>query len=228
MKIIQIIAYCFFICFLPLLIITSDIHWGVTEIKLYEYGVDKYQISQVTGIDKSELMKVHQHLIEYYNSKVDSAQVLVISEGEEIAIFNERELVHLQDVKALIHLDYLIQMLAFIFIICSAVFLLRSGYGWRMLIKALFWGSVATLCIVGILTLWAVFGFDQLFLLFHLVSFSNEYWILDPATDFLIMLFPTPFFYDVALFGLSAVIVQSLILGGISFGVLKFKGWRER
>ena len=108
-KLILTIAYCFIICFLPLLIITSDIHWGVTEVKLYEYGVDKYQISQVTGIDKSELMKVYQHLIEYYNSKVDSAQVMVVSEGKEIAIFNERELFHLQDVKALIQLDYFVQ-----------------------------------------------------------------------------------------------------------------------
>ncbi len=225
MKIIQTIAYYLFICCLPLLIITSDIHWGVTEIKLYEYGVDKYQVSQVTGIEKPDLMKVHQHLIDYYNSKVDSAQVMVVREGEEIAIFNERELVHLKDVKALIQFDYLIQMLALVFIIiCIAVLLLRSGYGWRKLIKAVFWGSVATVGIMVILTLGAVFGFDQLFLLFHLVSFSNEYWILDPAKDFLIMLFPTPFFYDVAIFGFSAVIVQSLILGGISFGILKFKG----
>ena len=86
------------------------------------------------------------------------------------------------------------------------------------------WGSVATMILMFFLALWAVSGFEQLFLLFHEVSFANQFWILDPSKDYLIMLFPGGFFYDVALFSFGAVIIESLVLGGIAFAVLKLKG----
>lgn len=78
------------------------------------------------------------------------------------------------------------------------------------------------------LAFWAMFGFDRLFILFHEVSFSNEYWILDPTRDYLIMLFPGGFFYDAALLGFGAVILEALILGGIALGVQKLVAKQSR
>ena len=225
MKIAQTAVYWLVAFCLPLLIITGSIRWGVSEIRLYEYGFDKYQISQSTGIDELELRRIAQHLIDYFNAKADSAQVTVAKEGERFSLFNERELVHLQDVRSLIRLDYWVQRgTLIIMVICCLALLLWLRGSWRILVKGLLWGSLATLGLMGILALWAVFGFKQLFLLFHLVSFSNKYWILDPARDYLIMLFPEGFFYDAALFGFAAVILEALFVGGIAFGVLKSVG----
>ena len=95
MKIARSIAFWLIVFCLPLLIMTANIRWGVSEIRLYEYGFDKYQISQATGIDELELRRIAQHLIDYFNLKVDSAQVTVVKGGEEFDVFNERELVHL-------------------------------------------------------------------------------------------------------------------------------------
>ncbi|HEX75921.1 MAG TPA: TIGR01906 family membrane protein [Dehalococcoidia bacterium] len=228
MEIARTVAYWIFVSCLPVLVITSNICWGVSEIRLYEYGFDKYRISQATGIDELELKRIAQHLIDYFNSKVDSAQVAVVKGGEEFDLFNERELVHLQDVKSLIQLDYWVQrgFLAFI-VICGFVLLLWLGSRWWILVRGLFWGSLATLALMVVLALWAIFGFEQLFLLFHLVSFSNEFWILNPAKDYLIMLFPESFFYDVALFGFGAMILEALLVGGIAFGTLRLVGWRN-
>ena len=220
MKIARSIAFWLIVFCLPLLIMTANIRWGVSEIRLYEYGFDKYQISQATGIDELELRRIAQHLIDYFNLKVDSAQVTVVKGGEEFDVFSERELVHLQDVRALIQLDYWVQRGALsVVVICALVLLLWLKDKWRILVKGVLWGSLATLGLVLLLAFWAVFGFDQLFLLFHLVSFSNEFWILDPAKDYLIMLFPGGFFYDAALFGFGAVILQALLAGAIAFGV---------
>jgi len=225
MKITRTAVYWLFICCLPLLIITSNIRWGVSEIKLYEYGFDKYHISQKTGIDEVELRIAAQHLIDYFNLNADSVQVAVVKEGEEFKLFNEREIVHLQDVRDLIQLDYWVQrgVLTFM-VICGLVLLLWLKCSWRKLVKGLFWGSLATLGLVVVLALWAIFGFEQLFLLFHLVSFSNEFWILDPAKDYLIMLFPGGFFYDAALFGFGAVVLEALLICGTAFGILKATG----
>lgn len=225
MKIARTVAYWLFVCCLPLLIITTNIRWGVSEIRLYEYGFDKHQISQATGIDELELKRIAQHLIDYFNLKADSVQVMIVKEGEEFNLFNERELVHLQDVRSLIQLDYWVQGGALTFmVICVLVLLLWFRNGWRVLVKGLFWGSLATLGLVVVLALWAIFGFEQLFILFHLVSFPNEYWMLDPAKDYLIMLFPGGFFYDAALFGFGVVILEALLVGGIAFGILKSLG----
>jgi len=71
------------------------------------------------------------------------------------------------------------------------------------------------------LGLGTMLGFDQLFLKFHLISFTNKLWQLDPAKDYLIMLFPQGFFYDAALFCALATAGLAIILGGVAGGYLK-------
>jgi integral membrane protein (TIGR01906 family) len=97
-----------------------------------------------------------------------------------------------------------------------------------MLVKGLFWGGLITLVLMVVLALWAFFGFEQFFILFHLVSFSNEYWMLDPTKDYLIRLFPEGFFYDAALFGFGAVILEALLISGVASGILRLVGGKKK
>ncbi len=64
---------------------------------------------------------------------------------------------------------------------------------------ALVGGGSLTLALMLALGLWALVDFGQLLLQFHLLSFANEFWQLDPTHDYLIMLFPEGFFYDATL-----------------------------
>ena len=222
MKIFQAVTCWLFVCCLPLLIITSSIRCEVSAIRLYEYGFDKYQISQATGIGEPELKKAAQHLIDYFNLRAASAQVTVVKKGQKFDLFNERELIHLQDVRSLIQLGYWVQRGALaLMVICALVLLLWLKDSWHILVRGLFRGSVATFGLVVVLALWSIFGFDQFFLLFHLISFHNMFWMLDPSKDYLIMLFPEGFFYDAALFGFGAVLLLAVVVGGITFGVLR-------
>ncbi len=228
MRVLTTILLWVFVCCFPLFLIASTIRWGVNEIRLYEYGVDTYQISGVSGIAKPELMRVYQQLIDYYNSKVDMAQVTVIRSGEKLNVFSEKELVHLKDVKGLMQLDYAVQIATFIImLICVLALLLWLRGSWRIVVKGLLWGSVFTFGLMVFLILWSVFGFEQLFILFHLFSFANEFWIIDPSEGSFLVLFPGGFFYDAALFGFGAVIIKSVVLGGIAFGVMKLNVQRQ-
>jgi integral membrane protein (TIGR01906 family) len=225
MKTILKIAYWLTICSLPLLFISSNIRFGANEIKLYEYGIKAYKISQVTGIDDLELKRIHQHLIDYYNYREDSPQVNVKIGGRDLKVFNDKELIHLKDVRGLIQLDYLVQTVIMILLVVSGALLCWKGEErWSKLIKALLRGSLLTCIVVIVSGILSLFFFDQLFVLFHLLSFSNEFWILDPSRDYLIMLFPGQFFYDVALFGFGAIVMESLILAGITHAILTVKG----
>jgi len=224
MKIAQSVVYWLFVCCLAVLLLTSTICWEVNELRLYEYGFDKYEISQATDIDKPQLRNVAQHLIDYFNLRIDTVQITVVKGLEKFDLFNERELTHLEDVRKLIQLDYWVQRGAFLLIvICALALFLGFRVRWWALVKGLSWGSLITVGLMVSLALWAFFGFKQFFTLFHVVSFPNEYWMLDPAKDYLIRLFPEGFFYDAALFGFGAVILEALLIGGIALGILKLK-----
>ena len=225
MSIVRVIVFWVLACSLFLLLITATLGWEVNNMRLYEYGFDKYEISQSTGIDRPELTKVARNLIDYFNSKSESAQILVSGGEQDFNLFNERELIHLKDVKGLVQLDYwVLGIVLWLIIVFSLVLSLWSKTGWKELIRALFWGSVITLGIMAFLALWSLLGFEKLFIVFHQVSFSNEYWMLDPRTDYLIRLFPGGFFYDAALLWFGAVIFEAIFIGGIAFGVLKYVG----
>ena len=228
MKIARNITFWLGVCCVPVLLFTSTICWEVNDLRLYEYGFDKYEISQTTGIDRLQLKSVAQHLIDYFDLKVNTAQIVVGKRDEEFNLFNERELVHLEDVRNLIQLDYWVQRGALLLlIICVLVLFFGFKVGWRIVVKVLSWGSLVTVGLMVVLALWALFGFERFFLLFHLVSFSNEYWMLDPARDYLIRLFPGGFFYDATLFGFGAIMLEALLVGGIALAILRLIGLKK-
>ncbi len=216
------VIYWLLVCCVPLLFITGTIRWQINELRLYEYGFNKYEVSQDTGIGNPELKKVARHLIDYFNSKTDTAQIIVARGDKEFGLFNERELIHLRDVRGLVQKVYIVQTIT-LSLIAILVFILKFVFRtkWPVFVRAVSWGSVLTLCITVSLALWALLDFERLFLLFHLVSFPNEYWILDPATDYLIRLFPGGFFYDAALLGLAAILVKCVFVSGVGFGILR-------
>ena len=67
-------------------------------------------------------------------------------------------------------------------------------------------------------------GFDEIFLQFHLLFFSNEFW---SAEGYMVLLFTEEFFYDAALFCALGSGGVALILGGASGGWLLFSRKRD-
>jgi integral membrane protein (TIGR01906 family) len=81
----------------------------------------------------------------------------------------------------------------------------------------LLFGGSLTLVLMLALGLVIIFNFDQFFLKFHLLSFANDFWMLDPTKDYLIMLFPQGFWYDAALCCVIATVAGAIILGGVGW-----------
>ncbi|MDY6911808.1 MAG: DUF1461 domain-containing protein, partial [Chloroflexota bacterium] len=95
MKALRIIAASLFVICFPLLLLTSNLRVEVGAIQLYEYGFEKYDISERTGLDNAELAKAAEGLIEYFNTSKESARMQVVKDGEEIELFSQREIDHL-------------------------------------------------------------------------------------------------------------------------------------
>ncbi|MFC1983715.1 TIGR01906 family membrane protein [Chloroflexota bacterium] len=222
MKILGICTKWLFILCLPVLLLTASIGWAVNSQWLYKYGFEKYNVSQTTGLAEVELEKAATGLISYFNSGEEYISLTVMKDGKPFELFNQREVAHLRDVKGLMRLDFYLLLGILIYALSYAGVSLcwRRRRHWRQLGRGVINGSGLTLALMLALGLGALFNFDQLFYQFHLISFTNELWQLDPGRDYLIMLFPGGFWYDAAIFCTLATAGLAIILGGVAGGYL--------
>ena len=227
LKVLGIAAKWLFMLCLPILLLTASIGWAVNSLWLYEYGFQKYSVSQTTGLAEVELDKAATGLISYFNSDEEYISLTVVKDGKPFELFNQREVAHLKDVKGLIRLNYRLLLGTAIYVGAYAgvsLFWRRKRY-WRRLAWGVIGGSSITLGMMLALGIGStVLDFGQLFTQFHFLAFTNELWMLDPTKDYLIMLFPEGFWYDAAmLFGqITAGIAATL--GGVAGGYL----WKTR
>ncbi len=172
-------------------------------------------------MDRAQLSEIAGRLVDYFNSRVETPQMNVVNQhGEEFELFHDYELIHLRDVKSLFQLDHRVQEASLGYIVIySLLFLLWRKGRWQNLAKEVSWGCALTLVLMAVLGIASIFNFEQLFIQFHLISFSNPYWMLDPSRDYLIMLFPEDFWRDIALVGGGAIVAEALLLGGIAWAV---------
>lgn len=210
---------------LPVLLLTASIGWAVNSSWLYEYGFDRYSISQKTGLDQSELEKAASGLIRYFNSGEETISLAVTKDDKSFELFNQRETAHLRDVKGLIRLNYRVMLGTLIYVLgYAAIALFRRKY--RRLSWAVVGGSGLTLGLILVLGVGMVFNFEQLFWQFHIISFTNELWLLDPTRDYLIMLFPSGFWFDAALFCVLATAGMAIALGVAGAGFIRYSAKR--
>lgn len=217
MRIFSIVAKWLFILCIPVLLLTASLGWAVNSLWLYKYGFEKYNVSQATDLSEVELEKVATGLISYFNSDEEFISITVVKGSKPFELFNEREVTHLGDVKGLIWLDYWVLLGTLIYALGYAGVCLwwrRKRY-WHRLAWGLVGGGSITLILMLALGLGTLLNFDQLFLQFHLISFTNELWQLDPTKDYLIMLFPQGFWYDTAIFCALVTAGLAIILGGV-------------
>ena len=223
MRILGLAAQWLFIPCLPVLLLMASIGGAVNSLWLYKYGFEKYSVGQTTGLTEVELEKAAKGLIGYFNSDEEHISLTVVKDGQPFELFNQREVIHLRDVKGLIWLDYWVLLGLLIYTLGYAGFSLfwRKRRYWRRLAWGVAGGGGITLALMLALGLGMLLGFDQLFLQFHLISFTNSFWQLDPTTDYLIMLFPQGFWYDATLFCALATAFGAVVLGGVAGVYLK-------
>ncbi len=216
-RILGALAAGLFILCIPIFLMTSHLTWAVNEVRLYEYGFTKYDVSEETGFSDEELLEVARGLIHYFNSG---------EKGDELDIFNEREVTHLQDVRGLIEINYHLQEAAFGYIIAFLIggFLLKRKQFAPLLAKMAVGGSILTIALLIVFGIVALVNFQWLFSSFHHLFFSGDSWIL---SGYLPQMFPEGFFSDATFFIVGAVVVEAIVLGSIG-GFFMLRGRRSR
>jgi integral membrane protein (TIGR01906 family) len=211
-----------FVLLLPLLLISTSLRALVTDRVFIVQGFRDNQVARTTGLDQQQLERIADLFVAYFEGPPGQIQTQVVVQGQSRPLFNEREVQHMEDVQALIQWFLRMQIVA------AAVVAIRLGFAvlfdrapWP-LGRDLLWSTgliVALVVAVGVLSL---IDFTELWTRFHQVAFRNDLWQLDPSSDYLIMLFPEPFWYTATIRMATTVALQTLavlVLGlGLTFG----------
>jgi integral membrane protein (TIGR01906 family) len=200
------------------LLVSTNVRWVANEVGLYHYSFDEYDAEAVTGISRSELDRAADKLVRYFNNDDESIRIFVQEDDRRVPLFNERESSHLTDVKNLFRTVFRVQeaSLAFALVFVVAVFIWAAEAPLRLLARILLQASLLTLGLLALFGVLALVGFDELFLRFHLVAFTNDLWKLNPDTDHLIQMFPRDFWFDATMLVAGLTAVEAVLLASLS------------
>ncbi len=95
---------------------------------------------------------------------------------------------------------------------------------WIGLMKAFIWGCMVSILFIIAIAVASFFNFENLFLQFHYLAFTNEHWY---AEGYMLSLFPGDFWYNAAFICIAFMAGLSLIWGGLSFLFLKWDDKRQ-
>lgn len=153
------------------------------NMRYWENYQARFDIVARTGKSEAEVRSASEDLVKYLKNGDDA-----LMEKH----FNARECAHMKDVYALFKLGRILRvaalgivLVAFFFKRLSKQTFLFGLYVWDAVILVL--GALITM------------NFSRAFILFHKLFFTNDLWLLNPKTDWMIRLLPESFFAGIAL-----------------------------
>lgn len=185
----------------------------------YALIYDELGTAERIGISRDDLERATDVLLDYIRDDRDDLELTVaISDDELMPMFNEREILHMVDVKELYANAMIVKWVCLTLVLAlGVIYLLR--FSPRDAVQLIHRGYVRALVVFGTLVLGiAIFvwtDFNRFWNYFHHIFFRNDLWILNPATDRMILMVPSEFFYGlvVRIVGASVItMVLTLIL----------------
>lgn len=169
--------------------------WGVAfDRGFYREEYHKLQTADYVGTDEDTLFLATDTLLDYLEDERGDLDV-PLGEGQ---FFNERETAHMTDVKALYQNAVVCAWVLAVFGGAALAVCFAAGKK-RVLPSFLcgsFWGGIAMLVFFACVGVYAAADFNTFWTNFHLMFFSNDLWMLNPATDRMIRMFEQQFFFD--------------------------------
>lgn len=186
---------------ITLFIISASAVFTLNFRPLYYHDISSLNIEETSGYSENVIRENYDALIDY-NSVFHRGSL-------DLSLPMSREgRIHFQDVKRIFDV---LQILCVLSLIGSLILGIRAWkQGYRGFLKSAAVLSVLLPVIAGILI---AFNWDNAFILFHELMFSNDYWLFDERTDPVINILPDEFFLHCALLIILLILAASLIMG---------------
>jgi len=197
----------------PIFLLTSSLQHIVMSDWLYSYNWWRNEIPSKTNLGILELDNSSDQIKEYFKNGDKFLDVNVIRFGEETSLFKEREILHMYDVKVLIRAVFSVATFSGFILLSIFVFglIYFRSYVWELLMKFLKVSSVLSGLSAGLLTVVMFIDFSTVFRYFHILSFTNDLWLLDPKNDYLLIMFPERFFFETTILIAILSVIQFIL-----------------
>ena len=201
-----------FVLLLPLLIIGTSLRGLVTDRDFMLRGFQDNRVATTTGLDQAQLRRVADAFVAYFQAPPGQIQLQVTAFGQSRPLFTEREVAHMEDVQWLIQLFLRMQLVGAAVVVirlATAVAFDRSAVP---LGRDMLWSTGVMVGLVVLVGFLSLLDFDALWTRFDQIAFRNDLWQLDPTRDYLIMLFPEPFWLAATVRMATSVGLQALLV----------------
>ena len=140
----------------------------------------------------------------------------VVVDGVEQDAFNAREIQHMEDCRRLFDLLRTLRLslavAAALLVLLSLILEWKEKPARTVGLSPLWIGSLILIVPLAIFGVWAALDFNSAFNFFHRILFTNDLWLLNPATDLLIRICPSSMFANM---GLRIALRAAVILLGV-------------
>lgn len=183
---------------------------------------------------------------EYYDEAAQGVALYMDGQKDEIlhpdgsgaSLFSENEMLHLRDVRGIVSLLKIIRWVGGLAAVggIGIAWFLGKKKGQTSILHEIWqgfaWASAILFLLAAAVCIWGFVDFESLFLQFHLVSFTNDLWLMDPLRDLMIALMPESFFMWYAGELLKSLlpilgIMLCLIISWLKVGRKEMKGAKE-
>ncbi len=189
--------------------------YGDAKYRFYEKEYVKYNVTEPLGMELSDVMAVTDYMMEYLIGRKDKLSIETDVDGRRQDFFNEQDRIHMEDVRKLFLGGLKLRTaLFFASLLLIGMLAVKKADVPRLLPVAYKTAMAVLAAAFAFLGISFYIDFTKCFTIFHEIFFTNDLWIFDETTDYMIRMLPEGFFSDMAI-RIAAVFAVSLaLLGG--------------
>ncbi len=199
---------------IPLVLLLTSYKMNAFDEDYYHEQFENNNIYDGFNMNKTELHEINHILLDYLQGNKHKLNTSSVNTD----FFNEKEQTHLSEVKMLIKgISSIFYFLLIVFILLFFIVYMRNKKKfWKNVIVILISGGILNILLILLLGGFVFVNFSGFFLKFHLTAFESDTWLLNPATDNLIKMFPEKFFFELGL----KIVLNSLFFSIIMILIL--------
>lgn len=205
------------------LAVYGDSHYG-----FYKKEYEKYRVTDDLNMKIDNVMAVTEHMMAYLIGKEEKLSIVTDVDGEHQDFFNEQDRLHMADVRNLFLGGLKLRNYAVILAIILMIVLRAKKADFQRLVPQGYLHALFVyLILAAILGVAMSIDFTSCFTLFHKLFFTNNLWIFDPETDYMIRMLPEGFFFDMVI-RVGVIFIVLLAVPGVAAVVYNWKWKKER
>ncbi len=198
------------IIILVTLLLLNVVFWGSSD-NFYSQIHKDLEIKSKVITSQNQLDYINQEFTDYLKFKRNNLNIKIEVNNDIVEVFNDKEISHMKDVKNLFKIAYILILVGLITVTITMFFLLKKKkirYIYNVVKSSLIIATLITLIFALVFTV----GFNVFWHYFHKVFFTNDLYLLNPKTDFLIQIMPLDFFIKMSIRILISFYISQIVI----------------